>query len=168
MSDVQHKAIQEINAAIAIKEGIKALTNDDDAIRDTLEGETDLDQQIRALVLSIGDDKALIAGLTAHVAELNERLTRFKNRVEAKRTLILQAMTIADVEKYEFDAATVSRRKTAPAVRVIEEADIPSDYWAPQPPKLDKRKLLAALTEGTIIPGAALSNQHDTVSIRTK
>jgi hypothetical protein len=63
---------------------------------------------------------------------------------------------------------TVSLRSVPPSVVIIDEGQIPQDYWKPQPPRLDRQGLSAALKSGSAIPGAALSNSQMTISVRTK
>lgn len=166
MQDVRVDAIKEINAATAIKQGIAALTDDADAIRDTLEGETNLDAIIRALVVSIDEDKILIDGCTNRIDELRDRKARFEARVDAKRALIAQAMELAEWKKRELDIGTVSLTKGVPQLRVVNEADIPPEFWIVGEPKLDKKAVLAALRDKQNIPGAQLSNAAPSLTIR--
>lgn len=166
MQDIRTEAIKEINAATAIKEGIKVLTDDDDTIRDTLEGETNLDGIIRGLILSIQDDEVLVDGLSIRIGEMKSRCDRFKARIEAKRTLIAQAMEIAEWRSKELDIATVTLAKGRANLRVIEEADIPAQYWKAGKPVLDKTTLLADLKGGATVDGAQLSNGAPVLTIR--
>ena len=166
MSDIRAEAIREINAATAIKAGLATLTDDEDVIRDTLEGETNLDGCIRALILSIDEDKVLVDGLKERIKDLSERKTRFEARIEAKRALVAQAMEIAEWKKKEFDIATVSLGKPAPQMRILEEADIPPGYWIAGDPKLDRKRLLADLKEQQSIPGVTLANGSPVLTIR--
>ena len=53
-------------------------------------------------------------------------------------------------------------------LEVVAEDKIPAAYWKPQPPKLDRQGLLAALKAGTAIEGAALAPPHLQLSVRTK
>ena len=45
---------------------------------------------------------------------------------------------------------------------------IPAAYWKPQPPKLDKITLLAAVKNGVAILGVALSPPRVQLSVRSK
>lgn len=168
MQDVRAEAIKELSAAAALREGLQALTDDADAIRDTLDGETNLDGIIRALVVSIDEDKVFVDGLTVRIAELQERKSRFEARIEAKRTLIAQAMEIADWKKKELDIATVSLAKGRAGIRIVEEADIPAKYWKAGKPTLDRKMLLADLTEHVAVDGAQLSNGAPVLTIRSR
>ena len=77
-------------------------------------------------------------------------------------------LEIADRPKLELDIGTVSLTKVHPKAHILEEADIPADFWKPQPPKLDLKTLTAALKEGVRVPGATLTNGSHTVTIRKR
>ena len=51
---------------------------------------------------------------------------------------------------------------------VINENEIPSVYWEPRDPKLDRVSLLADLKQGTEVQGAALSNPEPVLSVRVR
>ena len=169
--DLVRDAAKEIEAVRVLREQISALAErDEDFVRDTLEGETDLDGLVRQLVASIGEDEAHAAGLKGYRKDFADRQERIEGRAEAKRTLLVSALGIAGRPSVETDIGTVSLRPVAPKVIEIEAADIPAEFWKPQPPKLDSRALLAALKEaaadGRSISGATLSNGSQTISIR--
>ena len=63
---------------------------------------------------------------------------------------------------------TASTRAGSPALIVVSEQAIPSDYGLPQLPKLDRQGLLGELKRGTAIPGAELSNPKPVLMVRTK
>jgi hypothetical protein len=159
---------REIKAAEAIKAGILSLTDDTDAIRDTLEGETNLQPMIRAMLLSIEDDQAMVDGAKARIDDLRGRKDRFEDRIKAKRALVEQAMAVAEIDKVETDLATVSLRNVPPDLIVTAEADVPSRFFVPQPPKRDDAAIKAALKAGETIPGATLSNGGRAITIRRK
>jgi hypothetical protein len=55
-----------------------------------------------------------------------------------------------------------------PAVIVIDEAAIPSIYWEPRDPRLNRQGLLADLKQGAEITGVTLANPEPVLSVRTK
>jgi hypothetical protein len=141
---------------------------DEDFIRDSLEGEVDFDQIVRTLVTSIGEDEAMVNGLKAYVADLNDCKDRIETRIGHKRTLITLALEIAGRVKLEVDVATISLTKIQPKALVTEEADIPAEFWKPQAPKLDKTALNTALRDGRTVAGAVLDNGGSTCTIRRR
>jgi hypothetical protein len=169
MSDVIHETSRALEAMKVLRSQISDMADgDEDFIRDTLEGETDLEGLVGKLLASIGEDEAHEAGLKAYLDDMKARKDRFGKRADTKRTLIANALEIAGQKKVETPFATVTLAAVKPKAIVTEEADIPTDYWKPQAPKLDLTALSAALRDGAEIPGATLSNGSITVTIRKR
>lgn len=141
---------------------------DDQTLADTLDGMSDLKEMIAAVIRSALVDEALAAGLATRIAEMKLRLDRFEVQAHKKRQLALKAMEEADIAKLLEADFTASLRQSAPSVEVISEEKIPPVYWKPQPPKLDKQGILAALKAGTEIDGTALVLNRTQLSVRTK
>ena len=141
---------------------------DDETIRDTLEGITDLHEMIAAVIRSALVDEALHAGLRFRLDDMKERLSRLELSANKKRELALEAMTEVGLTKLEQPDLTASARTGSPALVVIAEDRIPEAYWLPQPPKLDRQAVLAELKRGIEIPGAQMSNLKPVLSVRTK
>lgn len=141
---------------------------DDETLADTLEGITNLQEMIAAVVRSALVDEALQSGLRQRLDEMKERLSRLKDRSQKKRALCLEAMTEVGLAKLEQPDFTVSARAGLPGLLVINEALIPETYWAPQKPRLDRQALLNDLKRSEKIPGTALSNPSPVLSVRTK
>ena len=141
---------------------------DQDDFADTLEGITDLHEMIGEVIRSALADQAMASGLKDRVEDMRLRLGRLDERARKKRQLALDALVDADIRKLMQPDFTVSVRAGAPALTVICEDEIPEDFWIPQPPKLDRNGVLAALKSGKMIDGAALNNPAPTISVRTK
>jgi hypothetical protein len=141
---------------------------DDETIRDTLEGITDLHEMIAAVIRSALVDEAFGSGLRSRLEEMKERLSRLQLRADKKRELALHAMSEAGLAKLEQPDFTASMRAGSPALVVVSEQSIPEPYWLPQPPKLDRQGLLGELKRGAAIPGAELSNPKPILMARTK
>jgi Siphovirus Gp157 len=141
---------------------------DDETIRDTLEGITDLREMIAAVIRSALVDEALQSGLRSRLDDMKERLSRLELKSSKKRQLALEAMSEAGLSKLEQPDFTASARAGSPALIVIAEDRIPEAYWLSQPPKLDRQTILAELKRGTKIPGAQMSNPRPVLSVRTK
>lgn len=124
------------------------MTADDlQALQDSFDGETTLDVQIRAAVLSIEEDEIFVRGIKARETELKDRRSRLEKRIEATRGLIEQAMTIAHWSKHEMDIGIVTLGKSKPRLEVDQESEIPSQFWKRKDPDLDRAGLLKVLTE---------------------
>lgn len=141
---------------------------DDETLRDTLEGLSSLPEAIAAVIRAYLEDLSLAAAVGSRITDMQERLARFEARAEKKRALVTQVMERADLKKLQEPDFTVSLRAVPPALVVSDETAIPTDYWKPLPPKLDKKSLIASLNAGQVVPGAALGNGGTTISVRTR
>jgi hypothetical protein len=141
---------------------------DDETIRDTLEGITNLHEMIAAVIRSALVDQALQEGLRTRLEEMRQRLVRLEERSAKKRELALEAMCEAGLKKLEEPDFTASTRAGLPPLVIVAEPEIPEPYWVPQPPKLDRQSLHADLKRGAAIHGAQLGNPKPCLAVRTK
>jgi hypothetical protein len=141
---------------------------DEETLTDTLEGITNLHEMIAAVIRSALVDEALSAGLSKRLDEMKERLTRLEERGAKKRQLALEAMDEVGLGKLQQPDFTASTRPGSPSLVVTAEDDVPSPYWVPQPPKLDRQALLGELKRGAEIPGVQLNNPKPVLVVRTK
>jgi Siphovirus Gp157 len=143
-------------------------TIDEETLRDTLEGISSLPEALAAVVRSYLDDLTTAAALGMRIGDMQERSSRVEARAEKKRATITSVMEKADMKKLEQPDFTAWLRAVPPGLVVADETQIPTDYWKPQPAKLDKRGLLSALNAGVSVPGVSLGNGGTTLSVRTK
>ena len=141
---------------------------DDASLRDTLEGISDLPEVVATILRSHLDDLSLATALRSRLTDMQERLSRIADRAEKKRALVASVMERADLRKITDPEFTASLRSTPPPLVVTAESDIPSTYWKPQAPKLDRAALLAVLKAGQSVPGATLGNGGVTIAVRTR
>lgn len=167
MAEPLHNLHREIQTMLRQIHDSGILAEDDALLTQSfIEGETNVPEMIDAVLASIDTDTILLSGIDKIVDEYATRKKRIKERVEAKRGLIELAMIRTEIDKLETPRATVSLRRVPRHIDSIDEAEIPSEYFAPQPPKLDKGKLLADLRDGKDVPGAKLDNGGVTLSLR--
>src|SRR5262249_47263840 len=76
-------------------------TLDEETLRDTLEGITDLHEMIAAVIRSALVDEALQGGLRSRIDEMKRRLVRLEERGAKKRQLALEAMIDVGLGKLE-------------------------------------------------------------------
>src|SRR5262245_37764512 len=141
---------------------------DENTLFDTLEGATSLHEAVAAVIRSALDDEALAKALRARIEDMRQRLSRIELTAEAKREAALNAMERADMIKLTAPDFTASIRINPPSLLITSEAEIPQDFWVPQPPKLNKKGLLDAINSGWAVAGATLSNSKISLTIRTK
>ena len=65
-------------------------------------------------------------------------------------------------------AATVSIREGIPSLMVINEDAVPSIYWQPSEPRLNRQELAYELKQGAEIAGVALTDPEPVLSVRTR
>ncbi|NEU14627.1 hypothetical protein G3T14_21320 [Methylobacterium sp. BTF04] len=160
-------AALELEAAQVLRDQLSDLAGgDEDFIRDSMEGEIDLDRLVGKLVASIAEDESLAAGLKDYREGLEARLKRFTDRAGHKRSLLVKTLEIAGRPSIETPAGTVSLRPVPPKLIEEDASEIPSEFWVPSPPKLDRKAVLDALKGGRVVPGASLNNGGQTVSIK--
>jgi Siphovirus Gp157 len=141
---------------------------EDETLRDTVEGISDLPQVVAAVLRSHLDDLAMANALRSRLVNMQERLTRIEARAEKKRALVVCVMERADLRKLTEPDFTVSLRPTPQPLVVTAESEIPAIFWKPQAPKLDRSTLIAALKAGEPVPGASLGNGGVTIAVRTR
>ena len=141
---------------------------DEQTLRDTVEGLTDLHEILAAIVRAAMADEALASGLKGRIAEMEERRERLEERALKRRQIVKDTMVELDLKKLTAPDFSASIRPGMPALLVIDEAAVPSIYWEPREPRLDRQGLLTELKQGAEITGVTLSNPEPVLSVRTK
>ena len=144
------------------------LTEDEQTLVETLEGELPLQDQIIAIAESADADRVMIMGIEARIRELSERKARLEGRCERKRELAASAMEESGLKKIEAPAFTLSLRKNPPKVVIVDEAQVPETFKRTVTTvSVDKIALKEALAAGPV-EGAAMSNGSTSLSVRVK
>ena len=141
---------------------------DEQTLADTVEGLTDLHEIVTAIIRSALADEALVTGLKCRIADMQGRLDRLQDRASKRRQIAKDVMVELDLKKITAPDFTVSIRPGTPALLVLDEAAVPSIYWEPREPRLNRQELLSELKEGAEIEGVVLSNPEPVLSVRTK
>jgi len=141
---------------------------DEQTLADTVEGLTDLHEIVAAIVRAALADEALAAGLKGRIAEMQDRLARLQDCASKRRQIAKDVMLELEIRKIIAPDFTVSIRPGMPSLLVLDEAAVPSIYWQPVAPRLDRQGLLNELKDGADIKGVTLSNPEPVLSVRTK
>ena len=141
---------------------------DEETLADTIEGLTNLHDVVAAIVRAALTDEALGEGLRGRIAQMQERLIRIEDRAAARRQIARDAMIETDIKKITAPDFTISIRAGTASVVVTDEPAIPSKYWEPRTPRLNKQLLAADLKCGEPVAGATLNNPEPVLSVRTK
>jgi hypothetical protein len=99
---------------------------------------------------------------------MQDRLARLQDCALKRRQIARDAMVELDIKKITAPDFTASVRPGTPALLVLDEAAVPSIYWQPVPPRLNRQGLLGELRDGAEIKGVALSDPESVLSVRTR
>jgi hypothetical protein len=141
---------------------------DEQTLADTVEGLTDLHEILIAVIRAALTDQALATGLKGRIGDMQGRLERLEDRAAKRRQIAKDVMVELDLKKLAAPDFTASIRPGMPALMVIDEAAVPSIYWEPREPRLNRQGLVADLKQGAEITGVVLSNPEPVLSVRTK
>ena len=152
----------------ALRDRIRAeeVDIDEQTLADTVEGLTDLQEIIAAVVRSAIADEALAGGLRDLIKEMQGRLSRFEERAVKKRRIARDVMREVDLTKITKPDITVTLRAGARSVVVLDAKVIPDEFWQPQERLLMRRELLTELKSGKSIAGAELSKPELVLNVR--
>jgi len=165
--DIDHALHQATKAADVLKEQLREIAGDDlEVIRDTMEGEIDLRGLITLAAEQNLADAAIVSGVDDAMSRLRERKDRYEKRIAMRRAAILAAMASGEIKTIETPSGTLTRKAVPPSVLIVDEAAIPSEYWKPSDPKLDKRAVTEAVKGGREVPGAMMGNGGETLAVR--
>lgn len=134
---------------------------------DSLDGETDALDIADHVLRRMQEDAALADASKAQAEALAARAKRLANRSYAHKAALLALLKATGEKKLERPAATVSRRAGSLSVRIVNEADIPSQLLTVKTTTApDKTAIKKQIEAGETVPGAELVRGEDTVSVR--
>lgn len=160
----------EVNQYLILSEQLKArfVELDEDTLADTLEGISQLPDLITQIVRSGLEDDVLVTALKLRLDEMQGRLSRLKERHEKKRALAAWAMSQAEIRRIQAPDFSLSLRPGSQRLEILDEGQVPSPFLVPQPPRLDRAGLSAALKRGETIDGAILVQGEPTIQVRVQ
>jgi len=141
---------------------------DEQTLADTVEGLTDLHEIVQAVIRSALADEALARGLKCRISDMQGRLDRLEDRASKRRQIAKDVMVELDLKKLNAPDFTASIRPGTPALMVIDEEAVPSIYWQPSEPRLNRQELASEFKQGAEIAGVTLSNPEPVLSVRTR
>ena len=141
---------------------------DEQTLADTVEGLTDLHEIVQAIIRAALSDEALILGLKCRLSDMQGRLDRLQDRASKRRQIARDVMVELDLKKLNAPDFTASIREGTSSLMVIDEDAVPSIYWQPSEPRLNRQELAYELKQGAEIAGVALSNPEPILSVRVR
>jgi hypothetical protein len=141
---------------------------DEQTLADTVEGLTDLHEIVQAVIRAALADEALARGLKCRISDMQGRLDRLQDRAAKRRQIARDVMVELDLKKLNAPDFTASIREGTPSLLVLNEDAVPSIYWQPSEPHLNRQELAYELKQGAEIAGVALSDPEPVLSVRTR
>lgn len=157
----------DLNLIAAVAAELAPYRDDDDTYLDTLDGETDVLDILDAEIAAMQADDALAEAILAQEKALKTRRERLEMRAGAHKRNLLMLLSHASLKKAERPLATVSIRPGSLSVRIVDEADIPTQLMREKVTRSpDKTAIKAQIEAGETVPGAELVRGENTVSVR--
>jgi hypothetical protein len=141
---------------------------DEQTLADTVEGLSDLPDILTTILRAALEDEALANGLKLRLDQMEKRLERLRDRAAIRRQIVKNTMLEVDLKKLTAPDFTASIRPGVPALTVLDESAVPSIYWEPRDPRLNRSELLSDLKQGAEVTGVTLANSEPILSVRTK
>lgn len=130
-------------------------------------GEIDLDTY-KDTIESLGTEKVIeehikmIRNTEANISKIKEEIDKLKQKADSEeckadfaKKLVIDFLNTLNQKKLEAGLFKVTKC-TSKSVDVTDISLIPEQYLAPQPPKVNKKSLLADLKSGKEIKGAKI------------
>lgn len=159
----------DIGRALSILELCPDLEIDEQLKLSTLEGETELNEIVSALLAANEDDEGMVEQIKAQIAVRRERIARFEHRIETRKNAIVSLMDTAMLAKLPLPEATVSVRTLGPRLKVTDADALPDAFTIPVTTrKPDMEAIESAVERGAVIPGVVMTNGGASLSVRRK
>lgn len=139
---------------------------DDEQLRaDMLEGSTNIDAVLTALLNVERDACAMMDAIKTRKSDLDSRKARFERQQESARKSIQRILEIANLTKRVLPEGTLTIAKKPHKVLVQDELLIPADYmrYVASPKLVEIKK---AIEEGKAVPGCTLDNGGTTLTVK--
>jgi len=141
------------------------LSEDEELLKDTLEGNTSFNEVMDRLVTELKDQETLAEATSLRIGKLRERQTRLVHRAQFYRALMHRLMERAGIKSVALPEAKISVVNAPDKVIITDESAIP-DALMRITKEPNKAAIKAALKNGEYVSGATLSNGGTTIQVR--
>ena len=122
---------------------------------------TELYQKEDGIYWFYRDNEKKMEMVDDHIAKCKNIKKMLHNTNERVKQLVIESHGELSTMPKNSVFNPLKIRKSAGAVEVIDEKDIPDEYWITvQTKKLDKKRILEELKDGTKIPGVRLLRKN--------
>lgn len=125
----------------------------EEALAEIKDGIKDKSENIVKLMKSLEAEERAIRDEERRLADRRRGITK---RREGLKDYLEREFEATGINKIKTELFTIYMQNNPASVKVVNEKEIPKEYWVPQDPRLDKKALADRLKTGAIIPGAEL------------
>lgn len=123
------------------------------------------EQKAGAVAAYVQETLATAAAVKEAKDKMYRRQKALENKARRLKEYLLDQMEATGIRKIEGPQLRITVGKSAPALEVLDELQIPERWWKHPAPVLDKAGIRAALKEGEDIPGVKLGAPGRSVRI---
>ena len=155
--------LYEINGTIAqLAEMLAEGEIDETVYADTVES-LGAEIAVEDVVKAIRNKAAEAEAYKAEAEKLTDKKRRAEAAADGLKKLLLNYLTVTEQKKVNAGLFSVARGASK-SCEITDESLIPEQYLIAQPPKIDKKAILADLKAGTAIAGATIKeSEHVTI-----
>lgn len=141
---------------------------DPEVIRNTLEGlDGELEEKADACASIIFQLDGNIEMVDKEIQRLEKKKNAMKYNQRYIKSNLETFMIQVEKKKFKTDLFSFVIQKNAPSLDIIDETKIPEEYFIPQDPKLDRKRLLADV-KANPEKAAAYAGLKQTESLRIR
>jgi len=166
ISKLREEARQTTIMRDALLRRFPALAEDEQALADTLDGESNLDRAVEAVVSKVIENETMASAIGERIKALQERKRRLEETADTMRGAVLEAMETARQKKFTFPEATISISAPVPSAIVTDETAAVQAGYGEMVPKVDRTAIRNALKGGAAMTFATLNNGAPRLMLR--
>ncbi|MBU0437790.1 siphovirus Gp157 family protein [Staphylococcus succinus] len=143
-----------------------AQQGDADVLNDTLASINDaLEDKADGYVSVIKSLESDNKAIDEEIKRLQQRKTTNKNGIDRLKESLKESMVATGKTKFKTALNSYNIQNNPQSLNVIDEKNIPKDFWLSQAPKLDKKALLKHIKDSNEIEGVEIKQ---TQSLRVR
>lgn len=158
--------VENVKASIAsLFAQYPSLADDEELLRDTLEGSTDLKEILERIMSIKFDAEDMTTAIKAREASLKARRERIEAKADAMKGLALSLMQAAKQERVELTEALLTIRKPSKRVEINDIDALPQGYYRTDK-VADKKAIAESFKAGEAIPGASYVDGSEGLTVK--
>jgi len=148
---------------------IRTMTDDQETLLDTLDGQTDALDVLDALVIERAKASAAEDAAKGVASMFNDRAKRQAEKQASLSRMMGKVLDAIGETKIQRPIGTISRTKARQSLEVYDEAEIPSQLMRTKITiEPDTAAIKAQLEAGVIVPGAQFKTGEPGITVRIK